>query len=339
MTVAEVHAQVDDRLRDLRADAADDAVGPHQPGGRDRLQQVLGDQRVHRRHAGDVDDRDARAPVSTIRWSRVSMTTWVRALSSVPIIGRPGCPPRASRPAWRAPASPAAAGDDLLAASSGRPRWCRGRACRAESVAAQISSASARASLDDLGRSRANSGFLSENTNDRRLRRREALPGPGLGDRGQQIAHGRPRRTVEAVGAGLGDRLPHEPEELGRLLLELVILDEVPPAGRRAQLQVDPRVEQILLVTLENIDKGALSGRAHGNSFLRLNGRRHNTRSRGRRAETSWSVAPEAAGPSRPAPRDRWARSGTRRRPPPAHAADARRRRRPRSCAPRGCGS
>ena len=58
---AEFHAEVDDRLGDLGADAADDALGPHQPGGRHRLQQVLCRERVHRRHARDVDDRDARA--------------------------------------------------------------------------------------------------------------------------------------------------------------------------------------------------------------------------------------------------------------------------------------
>ena len=32
------------------------------------------------------------APVSTMRWSSVSMTTWVRALSSVPIIGKASTP-------------------------------------------------------------------------------------------------------------------------------------------------------------------------------------------------------------------------------------------------------
>ena len=58
--VAEVDAEVDDRLGDLGADAADDALGPHQPGRGHRLQQVLGRQRVDRRHARDVDDGDAR---------------------------------------------------------------------------------------------------------------------------------------------------------------------------------------------------------------------------------------------------------------------------------------
>ena len=48
-------------LRDLRPDAADDALGAHQPRGGDGLEQVLRDQRVDRRHAGDVDDRDAGA--------------------------------------------------------------------------------------------------------------------------------------------------------------------------------------------------------------------------------------------------------------------------------------
>ena len=56
--VLKIDAEVHDRLRDLRTDAADDAVGAHQPRGGDRLEQVLRDERVHRRHAGDVDDGD-----------------------------------------------------------------------------------------------------------------------------------------------------------------------------------------------------------------------------------------------------------------------------------------
>ena len=59
--VAEIDAEMHDRLRDLRPDAADDAVGAHQPRRRHGLQQMLRDQRVDRRHAGDVDDRDLRA--------------------------------------------------------------------------------------------------------------------------------------------------------------------------------------------------------------------------------------------------------------------------------------
>ena len=61
VTAVQVHAEMDDRLRDLRPDAADDAVGAHQPRGRHRLQQVLRDQRVDGRHAGDVEDGDRRA--------------------------------------------------------------------------------------------------------------------------------------------------------------------------------------------------------------------------------------------------------------------------------------
>ena len=41
-----------------RADAAQDAVGAHQPRGRNRLDQVLGHQRIDGRHPGDVDNRD-----------------------------------------------------------------------------------------------------------------------------------------------------------------------------------------------------------------------------------------------------------------------------------------
>ena len=61
--VVQLDAEVDDRLGDLRADAADDAVGAHQPRGGDGLEQVLRGERVDRRHAGDVDDGDRRAGV------------------------------------------------------------------------------------------------------------------------------------------------------------------------------------------------------------------------------------------------------------------------------------
>src|SRR5690242_19798133 len=60
---AEVDAQVDDGLGDLGTDPADDALRPHQAGRRHRLQEVLGHQRVDRRHPGDVDDRDRGARV------------------------------------------------------------------------------------------------------------------------------------------------------------------------------------------------------------------------------------------------------------------------------------
>src|SRR2546421_3261059 len=57
----QVDPEVHDRLCDLWPDAADDAVGAHQPRRRHRLEQVLGDQRVHGGHAGDVDDSDGGA--------------------------------------------------------------------------------------------------------------------------------------------------------------------------------------------------------------------------------------------------------------------------------------
>ena len=49
-----------DRLGDLRTDAAQYAIGTHQPRSRDRLDQVLCHQRIDRGHAGDVDDGDLR---------------------------------------------------------------------------------------------------------------------------------------------------------------------------------------------------------------------------------------------------------------------------------------
>src|SRR2546430_207465 len=54
--VAQLDAEVDDRLRGLRAYPAQHARGTHQPGGLDRLQQVLGDVGVDRRYPADVED-------------------------------------------------------------------------------------------------------------------------------------------------------------------------------------------------------------------------------------------------------------------------------------------
>jgi hypothetical protein len=52
---------VNDGLGDLGSDAADDTVRTHQPGRRDRLDQVLRHQGIHRRDASDIDDRDFRS--------------------------------------------------------------------------------------------------------------------------------------------------------------------------------------------------------------------------------------------------------------------------------------
>ena len=57
---------MNDGLRDLRPDAADDAVGPHQPRRRNGLQQVLRRQRIDGRHAGDIDDGDFGAVIDDV---------------------------------------------------------------------------------------------------------------------------------------------------------------------------------------------------------------------------------------------------------------------------------
>ena len=85
--VAELDAERDDRLRDLRPDAGDGALRPEQPGRAHRLEQVLGDLGVHRRHAGDVDASRGRPRSPTSVSSSFSMTSWVRAESSVPTSG------------------------------------------------------------------------------------------------------------------------------------------------------------------------------------------------------------------------------------------------------------
>jgi hypothetical protein len=52
---------MDNSLGDLRTHPAHNAVGAHEPGGCDGLEQMLGDERVDGGHAGDVNDGDRRA--------------------------------------------------------------------------------------------------------------------------------------------------------------------------------------------------------------------------------------------------------------------------------------
>lgn len=54
--VFQVDAEMDNSLRNLRANSADDAVSVHEACRSNRFQQVLGHQRIHRRHAGNVDN-------------------------------------------------------------------------------------------------------------------------------------------------------------------------------------------------------------------------------------------------------------------------------------------
>ena len=53
-----VKPEVNDGLCNLRSDAADDAFGTHQAGSRNSLDEMLRNERIDRRHAGDVDDRE-----------------------------------------------------------------------------------------------------------------------------------------------------------------------------------------------------------------------------------------------------------------------------------------
>jgi len=59
--VAELDAERHDRLRHLRPDAADDALGPEQTRRAHRLEQMLGHLGVHRGHPGDVQHGVIRA--------------------------------------------------------------------------------------------------------------------------------------------------------------------------------------------------------------------------------------------------------------------------------------
>ena len=162
--VAEIDAQMDDRLRDLRPDAADDAVGAHQPRRRDGLQQMLRHRACRPSGTPVMSMIAISAPVSTMRCSRFSMTTCVRALSSVPISGSARMPSHSSRPASTAPASPAAGGRSP-------PRGALKYLGRVEPEPVEQDAVGVPSALSELGCqptiacSRSKSGCLSEKTN------------------------------------------------------------------------------------------------------------------------------------------------------------------------------
>ena len=134
--VAELDAEVHDRLRDLRADAADDASAPIS------------------RAAVTVFSRCCAVSVSTVGTPVMSMIAICGAglddalqqrspsrpacgaLSSVPIIGSARTPSQSLTTGVDSSSSSCCCrGDHLLAASAGTPRWCTGRAHRARGSA------------------------------------------------------------------------------------------------------------------------------------------------------------------------------------------------------------
>jgi hypothetical protein len=73
----EVHAEVHDGLRDLRADAADDAVGAHEARAATVFSRCCATS-VSTVGTPVMSMIAIEAPVSTIFCSRFSITTWVR---------------------------------------------------------------------------------------------------------------------------------------------------------------------------------------------------------------------------------------------------------------------
>src|SRR5215472_10282783 len=53
----QVDTQMDDGLRNLRSNSADDAIRTHHPNGGYGLEQMLGSLSIYGGHSGDVDDR------------------------------------------------------------------------------------------------------------------------------------------------------------------------------------------------------------------------------------------------------------------------------------------
>ena len=123
---AQLDAQMHDGLRDLRADAADDAVGAHQPGRRHGLEEMLGHQGVDGGYAGDVDDGDAAPGLDDALEQALHHDLRARAVERADEGQREDTLPELDDRRGQLEHLLLLAGDDPLAGSSGRPRWCRG---------------------------------------------------------------------------------------------------------------------------------------------------------------------------------------------------------------------
>ena len=134
----------------------------------------------------------------------------------------------------------------------------------------QVSAARAAGSLARSRWSRAKSGSLNEKHEGRGLRRREALPGSRLGDRGEAIAHPLPRGALDiariAGGQSTLERLEHRP----RLVFQLGLLHQIGPRGNRDHLRLHPVLKDFSLVLLDQL-RGSTG---HWHALLPLWGRR-----------------------------------------------------------------
>src|SRR5687767_10504665 len=249
----QLHAQMHDRLRDLRPDAADETVGPHQPRGGNRLQKMLGHERVDRRHARDVDDGDGSAGLDDALEQVLHDHLGPRAVEGADEREREDAVPERDHRSRQLEHLLTLPGNELLATllvDLGREQ---SEAVQQDVGDPRLLGENGRVAADLLAEAR-EERLLEREDEHRRLARREAPPRPLRRQHPQLLTHRIPGLGVDVVDAGGGGGVAKTPQELARLLAQLRLLDEIPTQTGGLQLTFDPGGQQLTLALVEDLN-------------------------------------------------------------------------------------
>ncbi|CAM2160733.1 hypothetical protein PT2222_80317 [Paraburkholderia tropica] len=268
--VAQIDAQMHDGLRNLRTDAADDAVRAHQARGGDGLEQMLGDQRVDGRHAGDVDDRETRTGIDDLLQQALHHHLGARRIERADQRQRENAFPQLHDRCREFEQFFLLARDDRLAA------FLEGfGGVEAEAVEQQIDRPAQVGEFGGLARERLAQPrverLLEREHEGGGLDRRVALTRAVRGHVGEKGAHRLPfgTRRVERVGAR--ERVEKNVEEGGELLADFGFHRQTAAQGDR-QMQADPVGQQGVAMLIQDVREAAPIGRGHTISPLVFGG-------------------------------------------------------------------
>src|SRR5262249_42169173 len=246
--IPEVDAEVHDSLCDLGPYAADDALRPHEARRRHGLQQVLGDQRVDGGHPGDVDDRDARAGLDDLLEQALHDDLRPRAVERTDQRKPEDAVPQLDDGSRQLEHLLLLAADPLLATllvhlGGVEPELVEQHAALPDGVGER------RGVALEIGAEALEQRLLEREDEGRRLGGREPLPGALLREASQELARLVPgRRGDVLLRAAVLEHRAKCSEKPARLLLQLVVSQQVAAQRRRLDLMVNPLGQDLVAV-------------------------------------------------------------------------------------------
>jgi hypothetical protein len=231
--------------------SADDAVGAHQARGRDGLHEVLRDERVDGRHAGDVDDGDRGARVDDLLQDVFHHHLGARRVQRADQRQRQDAVPQLHDRRRQLQQFLLLAHDDLVA---GALEHLDGvQAHLVEQRADDPRGIGQRGRI--AGEALAHAGkqrLLQREHEARGLARGRAVPGAGRGNLAQDVAYLVPRAMLDVLQFAAARGLGKGRQELLAVLAQLVFRDDVRPHGQRFQL-LDPFRADVGFVILDEL--------------------------------------------------------------------------------------